>query len=141
MQPVLNTADIRRRTELARGHEPRIIELEKQVAELRQMIQAITLQNVEGNLTLQFNDSAIDLAVTTGDVGGDVEVNIDGHVTSLNVNTGDVNDDVEIENSGSVVGIEVTTGDVAGSIVSESGEAAEEPETPAADEDPSSEES
>ena len=96
--------------------ESRIEALEAEVKRLRDLVESIKIEDVEGDLSIAFSGPADGVSVFVGDVEGDVSTGISAGANGLKVNAGDIEGDIAIGITGPVNGAVINTGDVNGGI-------------------------
>jgi len=104
--------------------ESRIEALEAEVKRLRELVESIKIEDVEGDLSIAFSASADNVSIFVGDVEGDVSTGISAGANGLSVNAGDIGGDLCFAVTGPVNGVGVNAGDVGGDIACSGGQVA-----------------
>jgi hypothetical protein len=97
--------------------EARIAALEAEVKRLKELAESIKIADVDGDVNMQFGESAQGVSIYLGDVDGDAVVTIGGSSTGLSVTAGDVEEDLAVVASGPMSEVSIKTGDVSGDLV------------------------
>ncbi len=96
--------------------ETRIAALEAEVKRLKEMVETITIDEVDGDVSIAFGGPADSVSVFFGDVEGDVSVGLAAGANGLQMHSGDVDGDIGVGITGAANGIEITTGNVEGDV-------------------------
>ena len=94
----------------------RIEALEAEVKRLRELVESIKIEDVEGDVSIHFGASADGVSIFVGDVEGDVSTGVSAGANGLKLNAGDIEGDLAIGITGPVNGAVINTGDVNGDI-------------------------
>lgn len=97
--------------------EARVAALEKEIEKLKAIIQAVNIDNVEGDMNISFSCPMSELNISANDVNGDFCVSTAATINGFNVGTNDVSGDVCVSSTATINGLNFGTNDVSGDVI------------------------
>ncbi len=102
--------------------QTRMAALEAEVKRLRDLVESIKIEDVQGDISITFSREANGMSVSVGDIEGDFAMGFAAGSSGLALKAGDVSGDFAIGVTGPVDGADIRIGDVGGDVSSGGGQ-------------------